>query len=54
MIEVGRGRINAAEISAILASGDRARAPAAAAFPTGLYLTEVRYYLRGPRGNACQ
>lgn len=42
MIDAGRGRIDAAEISAILASGDRARAPAAAP-SAGLYLTEVRY-----------
>ena len=42
MIDAGRGRIDAAEIAAILASGDRARAPAAAP-SAGLYLTEVRY-----------
>ncbi|MHB8382871.1 MAG: tRNA pseudouridine(38-40) synthase TruA [Candidatus Binataceae bacterium] len=42
MIEAGRGRIDAAGIAAILASGDRARAPAAAP-AGGLYLTEVRY-----------
>lgn len=42
MIDAGRGRIDAAEIAAILASGDRARAPAAAP-SSGLYLTDVRY-----------
>ncbi|HVA78500.1 MAG TPA: tRNA pseudouridine(38-40) synthase TruA [Candidatus Binataceae bacterium] len=42
MIEAGRGRTGAGEIAAILASGDRARAPAAAP-ACGLYLTEVRY-----------
>lgn len=42
MIDSGRGRIDAAEIAAILASGDRARAPAAAP-SSGLYLTDVRY-----------
>ncbi|MGH7782009.1 MAG: tRNA pseudouridine(38-40) synthase TruA [Candidatus Binataceae bacterium] len=42
MIDAGRGRISAAEIAAILASADRARAPAAAP-AGGLYLTEVRY-----------
>lgn len=42
MIDAGRGRIDAAEIAAILASRDRARAPAAAP-SAGLYLIEVRY-----------
>ena len=42
MLEVGRGRIAATEIASILASRDRARAPAAAP-ACGLYLVEVRY-----------
>ncbi|HUY28880.1 MAG TPA: tRNA pseudouridine(38-40) synthase TruA [Candidatus Binataceae bacterium] len=42
MIEAGRGRIDADEVAAIVASRDRARAPAAAP-AAGLYLTEVLY-----------
>jgi tRNA pseudouridine38-40 synthase len=42
MVECGRGRLGAETLAAILESGDRARAPAAAP-PHGLYLAEVRY-----------
>ena len=42
MLEAGRGRMSAAEIAAIVASRDRARAPAAAP-ACGLCLVEVRY-----------
>lgn len=42
MIDAGRGRIGVAEVAALLASGDRARAPAAAP-AAGLFLVEVRY-----------
>ncbi|MGO9058284.1 MAG: tRNA pseudouridine(38-40) synthase TruA [Candidatus Binataceae bacterium] len=42
MVEVGRGRMSAEAISALLDSGDRTGAPAAAP-PCGLFLVEVRY-----------
>jgi tRNA pseudouridine38-40 synthase len=42
MVECGRGKLDAEAIAAILSSGDRGRAPAAAP-PHGLYLTLVRY-----------
>ena len=42
MVEVGRARMSAEQLAAILASGDRANTPAAAP-ACGLYLVEVRY-----------
>jgi tRNA pseudouridine38-40 synthase len=56
LIDVGRGRLDADEVPAVLASGDRARAGATAP-ACGLYLCSVRYAEpcfagrhRGPRG----
>jgi tRNA pseudouridine38-40 synthase len=42
MVEIGRGKLTAADIRALLASRDRARAPAAAP-ASGLFLVGVRY-----------
>jgi tRNA pseudouridine38-40 synthase len=42
MVEVGRNRMTAAAVRALLAGGDRSAAPAAAP-PCGLFLVEVRY-----------
>jgi tRNA pseudouridine38-40 synthase len=42
MVEVGRGKLTADQIAAILAGRNRQAAPANAP-PGGLYLVEVRY-----------
>jgi tRNA U38,U39,U40 pseudouridine synthase TruA len=42
MVDVGRGKLTADKVAAILAGLDRGAAPANAP-PGGLYLVEVRY-----------
>jgi hypothetical protein len=42
LVEVGHGRMSAAQLQQVLQAGDRSRLPVEAAPPHGLYLSKVR------------